>query len=285
MRVFTATILFFTLGLMFSGPSLGLSGQIRAEGPEFVLTLDDGRVLTREALVGLRLTLAGRQGDMQEGDMQGSLQANMQGSMEVRIDAVDEDRTATGGTIPLYRLSVRNPAAQATDGESGDLCQPDPRGRRAGFPLPDGSGGFTFTCTSGAAGKCVLFGYHPWETREGVPMRDLYQACIHMLRADYGGDDHPTARNGTPVNVADRFGIQSPRTAPGMQFEAAWGPQGAICVSHTRIADNVTLDDLAQRYPQLRGRLGPRDCYEDLMRADPRVILFNQSVLTWLSPK
>ena len=107
----------------------------------------------------------------------------------------------------------------------------------------------------------------------------------HMLRADYGGDNKPSARNGTAVNVYDRFGIENPGHATGMEFEAAWGPDGAICVAHPRIADNISLEELAHRYPHLRGRLGPQACYEQRMRLDPRALLFNESMLTWRSRK
>jgi hypothetical protein len=177
-------------------------------------------------------------------------------------------------------MSVRD-----ANGQSKDLCQPDPDGRRAAFAFPDGAGGLNLTCTSGAEGKCVLMGYHPWEAREGVPLHDLHRACIHMLRADYGGDGRPATRDGTAINIYDPFGIQKPDPAPGMQFEAAWGPEGAICVSHPRIADIVTLEELAKRYPHLRSRLGPHGCYEEIMRRDPRAILFNQSVVTWRTSK
>jgi hypothetical protein len=65
-----------------------------------------------------------------------------------------------------------------------------------------------------------------------------------------------------------------------MEFEAAWGPEGAICVAHPRIADNITLEQLAERYPRLKGRLGPEACNEEAMRADSRALIFNQSVVT-----
>src|SRR6202162_534078 len=38
-------------------------------------------------------------------------------------------------------------------------------------------------------GKCVRYGYHPWEQApDGRPMRDYYDACVRMVRADYCGD-------------------------------------------------------------------------------------------------
>jgi hypothetical protein len=64
-----------------------------------------------------------------------------------------------------------------------------------------------------------------------------------------------------------------------MPFEAAWGRDGAICVAHTRIARNVTLDELAQCYPRLRHHLGPEACTEAAMRHHPGVLLFNRSAL------
>jgi hypothetical protein len=256
-----ANALFSLILLGLSGltdPAAGLEGRFEADGAELVLKLNDGRVLQGQALVGLRLVLSTREGDT-----------------EVRIDGVDEDPAAVGGPIPLYRLTI-----SGSDRTPGNVCEPDPKGRRAGFPITDGTGGFAFTCTSGAEGKCVLMGYRPWEARSGTPMSELHRACIHMLRADYGGDDRPSTRNGTLVDIYDRFGIQAADMLPGLEFEAAWGPDGAICVAHPRIADNISLTELANRYPRLAERLGPVLCTEEAMRADPRALLFNRSAVT-----
>lgn len=249
-------VLIVVPGLVFPQAALGAGGRLRAEGAELVLTLDDGRVLRREALIGIRLVIAGPEGGKQ-----------------VRIDGVEEDRAATGGPLLLYRLSVHGPDGR----EAGPFCLPDPQGRRAGFPMPDGSGGFQWTCTGGAEGKCVRMGYRPWESREGLPLKDLHRACVHMLRADYGGDDRPTTRDGTSVDVFDRFGIQTSEKAAGMRFEAAWGPDGALCVAHPRIARNVTLEQLAERHPRLAKSLGPESCTLEAMQAEPRALLFNHS--------
>ncbi len=221
-----------------------------------VLQLEDGRILRRDALVGLRLVLTGQTGET-----------------EIRIDAVEEDAKAVGGPVPLYRLSLVNPP----DPTSADFCQSDPYGRRAGFPLSDGAGGFRLTCTSGAEGKCVLMGYRPWESTDDIPMKDLHRACVHMLRADYGGDDRPTTRNGTIIDIYDRFGIQNPERVGDMQFEAAWGRDGAVCVAHPRIAENISLEDIAGRYPALAGFLGPAQCNEEAMKTEPKALLFNRS--------
>jgi hypothetical protein len=213
--------------------------------------LSDGRVFQRESLVGLRLLLSG---------------------VQVRIDGVEEDASAVGGAILLYRISIIG-----AGGEPGDFCKPDPRGLRAAFPLPDGAGGFRLTCTSGAEGKCVLLGYRPWDTRSDIPMGDLHRACIHMLRADYGGDDRPATRDGTLIDLYDRFGIQKADMLPDMDFEAAWGAQGAICVAHPRVPEHIGLDDIASRYPRLAGSLGPGTCSEEEMLKNPEALLFNRS--------
>ncbi len=141
-----------------------------------------------------------------------------QGDKVVQIDAIEEGHVTTGGALQLYTLTYRNAERQIIS----NLCRPDATGRRAGFPLPDERGGFAFTCTSGAEGKCVLMGYRPWEIRDDVPMRDLHRACIRMVRADYGGDGVSTTRDGTLIDVFDRFGIQTPDRSVNMEFEAAW---------------------------------------------------------------
>ena len=148
-----------------------------------------------------------------------------------------------------------------------------------GLPLQK-EPGIAFTCTSGAEGKCILMGYRPWEDSADAPMRDLHAACIHLVRADYGGDDRATTRDGTVIDVYDRFGIQKPETVDPMPFEAAWGKNGAVCVAHPRIAQNVTLDDLAKAYPRLRNFLGPEACREEAMRGHPEALLFNRSAPT-----
>nr|WP_246389315.1 ADYC domain-containing protein [Microvirga mediterraneensis] len=245
-------------------PTASKEGRFALEDLDLLLRLNDGTVLRGNAMIGLTFIMGTGSGEIQ-----------------IRIDDIIREGQLANRGITFYRMSVKDPVT----GAAQSLCEADPDGEHAAFAFPDGAGGFSITCTSGAEGKCILFGYLPWETRDGVSLRDLHRACIHMLRADYGGDDHPTTRNGTAVNVYDRLGIQHPDPAPGMAFEAAWGPDGAICVSHTRIADNISLEELAERYPRLRGRLGPSACSEEAMRAEPRAMLFNQSVLTWRRDK
>jgi hypothetical protein len=257
-------IIFLFYFVLYIPSSAALEGHFEANGMDLLLKLSDGQVLRGRSLLGMTLVVH-----------KGSIDT------EIRIDGIAYEGRVRGISATFYTMSFKDPETAAYR----NLCEADAEGDRAAFAFPDGAGGFSLTCTSGAEGKCILFGYFPWQENTGIPMRDLHRACTYMIRADYGGDNHPTAKNGTPINIFDRFGIQNPGHASGMEFEAAWGASGAICVSHPRIADNITLENLAQRYPELRGRLGPHVCYEEIMHSDPRALVFNESMLTWRSKK
>lgn len=256
-RSFHIAALAGLVSLLFLGTAQALSGRLEVAAGEFRLHLDDGRVLAREALVGARVVISSNAQDI-----------------EVLIDTVEQEAMPSGPPVVLYRLLIADPKGQVQE-----ACEPDAKGRRLGLPLINETG-IVLTCTSGAEGKCILMGYRPWDDRADVPMQDLHAACIHMVRADYGGDDHATTRDGTIIDVYDRFGIQMPEATDPMPFEAAWGRNGALCVAHPRIAGNVSLDELAQRYPILSGRLGPEACTEEAMRNHPDALLFNRSALT-----
>lgn len=226
--------------------------RVDVAGTAFQVSLPDGRVLAQEQLPGTILTL---------GDGSGA-------QRRIRIDAVEHDPRDPTGEVMLYALSEPDPAT----GQWRNACQPDPDGRRLGFPLagaftPHGryvarSGRILITCTGGAEGKCIRFGYKPWRSLpHGTSLEPYYQACVRLVRADYGGDGVGHTRNGTPIDLFDRIGIQRDETAPGMTLEAAFDPDGAVCVAHPRLAGVVSLDDLARQYPRLDGHLG-RQCDE-----------------------
>lgn len=238
------------------------AASFTADGLSLVLTLDDGRELRAQSLVGIRFTIGT---GVEERD--------------IRIDGIFYEGNLHGAAATLYNMSV-------FDGKSHEfrnMCQADAEGDRAVIAFPNEHGGFSLTCSAGAEGKCIIFGYFPWEKRDNVPMQDLYRSCVRMIRADYGGDGTPATRNGISINVFDRFGIQNPARVSWMEFEAAWGPDGAVCVNHTRIADYVSLDELAERYPHLKGKLGPQACFEENGLRDQRALIFNESRLTWRS--
>lgn len=217
-------------------------GSISVVGTRFEVTTDDGRIVPQNDLVGAVLTL----GDEQD-------------QMALRIDAVETDPRNPDGAITLYSMSSRD----AATGAWRNICEPDIEGRRMGFPLAgtwtqDGrhlpsDTAFSITCTGGAQAKCVRFGYRPWEkSPDGTLLWDHHQACTRMIRADYCGDGVGHTRNGTPIVIYDRKGIQQDEAAPDMSFEAAWGVGGALCVSHTRIRDVLTMEGLARICPGVR---------------------------------
>ncbi|RWO96224.1 MAG: hypothetical protein EOQ98_22795 [Mesorhizobium sp.] len=218
-------------------------GSISVVGTRFEVTMEDGRIVAQEDLVGAVLTIGG----------------DGQNRMPLRIDAVEIDPRNPDGGVMLYTMSTRDPASDTWR----NICEPDIEGRRMGFPLAgtwtqDGrhlpsDTAFSITCTGGAQAKCVRFGYRPWETSsDGTSLWDHHQACTRMIRADYCGDGVGHTRNGTPIVIYDRKGIQQDETAPDMSFEAAWGADGALCVSRTRIPDVLTMEGLAAICPDMR---------------------------------
>ena len=235
--------------------------SVAVERTAFRITLADGRVLSGPDLLGVTLTMA-------DGN----------GRVPVRIDAVQTDPHEPSGEITLYAFSVED----AATGEWRNLCEPDPYGERWGFPVTFGmdgeplpEGAFAVLCTGGARAKCLRFGYKPWGPPvEGVEVRTLYDTCVHMVRADYCGDGVGYTRNGTMIDFYDRFGIQKDEPAQGMSFEAGWGPNGAVCVAHTRIPENGALDDVLTACPRLRHAPTGQDCTE---ASATGALLFNKS--------
>jgi len=235
---------------------------IDVEATSFRVTLPDGRVLGSSELVGAVL-------DLRSG-------------LRVRIDAVEQDRDHRGQPIWLHTFS-----AQGDDGTWSNLCQSGPDGRRTGFPIPGrwaadgtlveaGPGVFELTCTGGAMAKCVRFGYAPWaKTPDGASMRRVYNACVRMVRADYGGDGWSTTRDGMVIDIYDVWKIQTPDRLEGQEFEAGWSPEGAVCVHHVRVKENISPEKLEQRYSRFNGRTGPV-CTEEFARSHGAV-LFNRS--------
>jgi ADYC domain-containing protein len=237
--------------------------SVVVDGTTFAVTLSDGRVMRSADLVGATLTI----------DIPG-------GPLRLRIDAVEPDPDAIAKPVWLHSFSV--PVA---DGTWKNLCDADPNGRRQGFPLafgprgPDGAmepappGIFELICTAGARGKCVRFGYLPWQDEA---MRNLYNACVRMMRADYCGDGEATTRDGTLIDIYDDRHIQTLDQQSAREFEAGWTAGGAACVRHVRIKENISLDALTARCPRLKYALGA-ECTEERARS-LGASLFNRSL-------
>jgi hypothetical protein len=251
-----------TLGAPRDAASAEGAPLVEVDGTQLRVTLPGGRVLRSAELVGAVLVL--------------------RSGARVRIDAVELDGAAHVGPVWLHTLAVQGP-----DGTWTNVCLPAPDGRRVGFPVPGRAtaeglvveappGVFELTCTGGAQAKCVRFGYRPWATGpDGRPMRDLYNACIRMVRADYGGDGVGTTRNGMPIDLYDDGKIQEPDRMAGHDFEAGWDAAGAVCVRHVRVKEHTSLAELERKHPRLRGRTGAI-CTEAFARAHG-ASLFNRS--------
>ncbi|WP_374565942.1 ADYC domain-containing protein [Ideonella sp.] len=242
------------------GPGADRLPALRAVGTEWVLQLPDGSSLGSARLVGAQLRLAG--------------------GAVVRLDAAHIETGPSGRTWWAHELSV-----QLASGSWQPLCAPHSDGTQyavvlPGREMPDGSlgegDGFALSCTTGALAKCLRMGYEPWHSGPGGHrMRAAFQACLRMVRADYGGDGTPHTENGQRIDVFDDLGVQEADRLPGQSFEAGWSPQGAVCVHHPRVATASTLADLQARYPALHGQTGDL-CTEAYARS-LGALVFNRS--------
>jgi hypothetical protein len=192
----------------------------------------------------------------------------------LRIESVETDPLDPDGEVFLYETSVLD----STRGVWKPFCAPDRDSKNRAIPL-HGSWDttrthvpsttvVTFACTSGAIGKCVRLGYKPWKTLGGVPLASYHQACVHMVPADYCGDGRAHTRDGTLIAVYDRLGIQKRAPSPGMVFEAAWSPQGAIYLNRPRYGGEPIGELVAECPDRLHGRTGG-----DAPSLDPQAIM------------
>ncbi|MDB5470394.1 MAG: hypothetical protein JWR84_1954 [Caulobacter sp.] len=181
----------------------------------------------------------------------------------VRIDSVTPSEEQPGVLLHDFQL-------KHADGTWAPLCDKDAYDRALGFPVAgrwteDGQyikdpTGWFLTCTSGSQGKCILWGYDPWgQDAAGRPLDRHYQACQHMVRADYDGKGAPHTRNGTAIDMQDDVGLQKWESAADAEFgfEAGWGVDGATCVARTRWPDLLTAEDLWKASPKLAGPCTP----------------------------
>jgi hypothetical protein len=160
-----------------------------------------------------------------------------------------------------YRIEAWNAVAQEWENPCVALdTVPDPRALAVRGAW-DASGGrqdlpgkVTFACENGAISKCARWGYKPWETRDGHSLADLHQACTRMARADYCGNGRSHTHQDTIIDMYDQLGVLSRTTEASegwdparASFEAAWGPDGATCLSRTR--DGRALETILQECP------------------------------------
>ena len=203
----------------------------------------------------------------------------------MRVEAIVRDPKDPDGDVYLYQLSVKDP----TTGTTRPYCSPDREGGTYAIPLSgywdakrnyvSNESATTFACTNGSLAKCVRLGYKPWKTVNGVSLAEYHQACVHLVAADYCGDGKPHTREGTKIDMWDDLGIQKRETEPGMVFEAAWSPRGAVYLNKTRYAE--PLSDLVAQCPdRLTGRTSldvPAPEPREIAERWPEVRIFTES--------
>lgn len=201
---------------------------------------------------------------------------------DVELDPKDPEKETYLYTV-LYQ--------DQTDSQWKNLCQPDVNKVAKAISLSgswdetgkhiESSDIFTFGCTNGALAKCVRFGYKPWKSFQGKPLRDYHQACTRMVRADYCGNGKAHTRDGTLIDVHDLLNIQKLTPNNKMVFEAAWQPDGATCINHTRWFDK--LSEIRQECPnKLTGRINENASCNTAKKAQQNwssALLFNDSFL------
>lgn len=192
-------------------------------------------------------------------------------SAKVRIDAIAVDPNVPEGDVFLYDLSVADAA-----GQWAPVCTPEADTKPHAILRPAADGRIAILCTAGALGKCIRFGYRPWAKVAGTPLEPYWQACVRMVRADYCGDEQPTTRDVMLIDLWDEAGVQERTGLADFSFEAAWGSDGAICVAHPRVPQNVSLAALEAACPRLAGRLGPA-CTPEAARRWGTPPLFDES--------
>jgi hypothetical protein len=201
-------------------------------------------------------------------------------ALQFRILSVVAEGTSG---VWLHEVELRDSA-----GRWANICELDRDGRRLalfieGYDLPDGQqirakGRVSVTCTGGVQAKCLRAGYFPWDDSRGQGSgHALFQTCTRMYRADYCGDGIGWTRNGTTIDPFDIYQIQRPEDPATLPFEAAWGPGGALCVHHTRVAERGDLNALLASCPRLSKASVGTSCSESNSATLSGALMFNRS--------
>ncbi len=228
-------LLAFSLAALVTSAVPAEAARIETRGGRLVAYNDAGAVKSGQSLIGTSIKLKPRTGE----------------ALEIRIDAVEPGPTVD---IELYEVVGR----RSPDAPWQQLCRAGPDGRArvipiAGFGEIDG-GQLSLSCTSGAMGKCVLRGYRPWANGpSGEPLAPYFEACVRMFRADYCGTGQSFTRDGERIALWDDIDINRPGAAG--DFEAAWGPKGAVCLRRVRVETVASLTTVLAYCPALAERV------------------------------
>lgn len=99
----------------------------------------------------------------------------------------------------------------------------------------DDSDSIALACTHDAIGGCIEWGYVPWESQGGTPLKNHHQACTRMKRADFCGSGDPVTTTNqsyylhTPIELWDSLSIHAVGAQNENTMEAFWDPSGATC--------------------------------------------------------
>jgi hypothetical protein len=211
-------------GLSFSAtPALGARFKVVKSKLEF--TDDDNNVVRGNSLAGTEF-------DMTISGVLKHLRVN-----SVFADANDPDISYTNLSIRQWDGSWETFCRDGA-GNPTEAIVIEGRYDNDGNFLAD-TGTMAFACRGTASAKCIVWGYKPWESVNGVSLRNHYQACLAMVRGDYCRNNIPHTTNGTAIDVSDNPSAlggapQIQVSGTNWQVEAQWGPTGAVCFSTPR---------------------------------------------------
>lgn len=173
--------------------------------------------------------------------------------VKIRVDDVMEKTSASGNPLFFYQLSVFDAATQLWN----SYCDKDPQGQQLAlfyYGHADAENGYqaaqkiSITCSSGVIAKCITWGYSPYA--DHAKAAALFNTCLRMARADYCGNGKGYTKNGMSINIYDNYGIQVSDNDKELAFEAAWNENGAMCVHHSRVQENIDIEGLIKACPE-----------------------------------
>jgi hypothetical protein len=238
-------------------PSSGLynvmaGAQVSGDAWRMSVEASAGQFPAREVLSGTQLAGVQLTGSTVPTPNQAAQSVQLRVAQVVNANSLQAEGGGTwdaSGHTFLYRVEYYTPATATTPASWRPLCSDTLSGRNWAVPITgvfDHTGArdesnpnaFTLGCERGVIAKCYRWGYKPWPNLpNSAQMEDAHWACTRMARADYCGDGTAHTVDGTLINLWDNFPspIQLHGVTPtGMDFEAGWNTQGAVCLSHDR---------------------------------------------------
>ena len=229
----------------------GQPADVVFRGDELTLVTGDDVELRGPQLVGLRFVLLGDAGEEVHLHLDGLHGAGVPSLKIAGLQYRTYRFSMTVDGSPPRPLCEQTPwndhGSTAGLGSRDALVIPREGYAWDGDPLipphvPDGEGDawFTIGCAGGAYAKKVLLGYDPTlpRTHEAATSVGENEAMMRMLTAQYCREGSHFTMTGTPLFWENQQGWFEPPS--GLQVEAIWSPNGAVCHNEPRLV-----------YPQL----------------------------------